>query len=255
MPNALLRYFEVVPKQNFGEPKVTFGTATRILGSIRKVSLSGFGFGRGLERDGEPDRVTLTPDVIDKLFDLIGVCVEEAGVVLDRLDEEWDGSEEAHTLLIGLLMAAKELNDRFRQRRRTRPVAEVVDVDRPPSLPQLAGAAGVSPHYRCRARSPRTTLRSRTRAASFLEFYGAIVGTVALAISALTAWIGWRVYRTDAPRIHIELSMSTLGGLGELSGVFHLQVTNVGKRPTTLTEAGIPTPTRARLGPTPLRTL
>ena len=123
MPNALLRYFEVVPKQNFGEPKVTFGTATRILGSIRKVSLSGFGFGRGLERDGEPDRVTLTPDVIDKLFDLIGVCVEEAGVVLDRLDEEWDGSEEAHTLLIGLLMAAKELNDRFRQRRRTRPVA------------------------------------------------------------------------------------------------------------------------------------
>src|SRR5829696_6178711 len=160
MPNALLRYFEVVPKQNFGEPKVTFGTATRILGSIRKVSLSGFGFGRGLERDGEPDRVTLTPDVIDKLFDLIGVCVEEAGVVLDRLDEEWDGSEEAHTLLIGLLMAAKELNDRFRQRRRTRPVAEVLDVDRPPSgagkrIPRRCGRASSAVATRARSGTAR----------------------------------------------------------------------------------------------------
>ena len=33
---------------------------------------------------------------------------------LDRLDDAWDGSEESKSLLVGLLKAAKDLNDRFR---------------------------------------------------------------------------------------------------------------------------------------------
>src|SRR5207247_10907298 len=35
-------------------------------------------------------------------------------VELDRLDDSWDGSLEAEQLLIGLLKAAKDMNDRFR---------------------------------------------------------------------------------------------------------------------------------------------
>ncbi len=57
----------------------------------------------------------MTPELVNKLYEFIGACVEDAGVVvlLDRLDEEWDGSDDSQSLLIGLLMAAKEINDQF----------------------------------------------------------------------------------------------------------------------------------------------
>lgn len=100
--------------QNFGEPKLSFGRAARILGGIQGFNLTALGFGGGVtKRDGK--NLEMTPEIINKLFDLIAACVMEAGVVvlLDRLDEEWDGSDAARSLLIGLLMAAKELNDRF----------------------------------------------------------------------------------------------------------------------------------------------
>jgi hypothetical protein len=108
--SVLRRFLE----QNFGEPKLTFGRAVRILDGIECFNLTALGFGGGLKRR-EGRRVEMTPEVINKLYDLIGACVEDAGVVvvLDRLDEEWDGSSAAMSLLVGLLMAAKELNDRF----------------------------------------------------------------------------------------------------------------------------------------------
>jgi hypothetical protein len=101
-------------EQNFGEPTLSFGRATRVLTGLKQFNLTALGFGGGFARDDGPD-IDVTPDVINKLFDLIEACVQEAGVVvlLDRLDEEWDGSPEAQGLLVGLLMAAKELNDRF----------------------------------------------------------------------------------------------------------------------------------------------
>jgi hypothetical protein len=108
---AVLRKFL---EQNFGEPKLVFNRAIRVLSGIKQFNLSALAFGGGLERDsGAP--VPMTPEVINRLFDLIETCGQQAGVVvlLDRLDEEWDGSSEAQSLLIGLLMASKELNDRF----------------------------------------------------------------------------------------------------------------------------------------------
>ena len=101
-------------KQNFGEPTLTFSRATRVLTGIKQFNLSALGFGAGFQR-GDGVEVSLTPEVINKLFDLIGACCHEVGIVvlLDRLDEEWDGSSDAQSLLIGLLMAAKELNDLF----------------------------------------------------------------------------------------------------------------------------------------------
>ena len=43
--------------------------------------------------------VEMTPEVINKLYELIGLSLEQAGVVvlLDRLDEEWDGSDDVRS--------------------------------------------------------------------------------------------------------------------------------------------------------------
>src|SRR5204863_7289284 len=88
--------------------------ARPILGSLRSIKVSALGVGLEAARH-EDDARAVTPAVADKLFDLIGECTVDVPVVvlLDRLDEEWDGSARAEKLLIGLLMAAKEINDRF----------------------------------------------------------------------------------------------------------------------------------------------
>ncbi len=99
-------------KDNFGDAVLPSGGAVKMLRDLRSFNLSAFGFGAGLTKDG----LTvggITPGVIGELVDLIGACLQQVGVVvlIDRLDEEWDGSEEAERLLIALLMVSKDLND------------------------------------------------------------------------------------------------------------------------------------------------
>lgn len=103
-------------KENYGDDAVDLSNAaTKLLTGLKSFNLSAFGFGLGFSAKDGSDRL-LTPAVIDKLLDLIGSCVKEVGVVvlLDRLDDSWDGSDESKTLLVGLLRAAKDLNDRYR---------------------------------------------------------------------------------------------------------------------------------------------
>jgi hypothetical protein len=87
-------------------------TATSILKGLRQFNLSAFGFGVGWEH--VPPEQALTPTVAAALFEALTDAVAEQGVVvaLDRLDDSWDGSDEARSLLVGLLKATKELNDR-----------------------------------------------------------------------------------------------------------------------------------------------
>ncbi len=102
-------------KDNFGDSALPKRGALKVLKGIRALNVSAFGFGGGLNRDEVSDQ-DLTSGLIDKLFELIAQCVDEVGVVvlLDRLDEEWDGSDDAETLLIALLVVAKSLNDELR---------------------------------------------------------------------------------------------------------------------------------------------
>lgn len=92
-------------------------SATSIVKGLKSFNLSAFGFGVGFAKEA-PDPQLLTPAVLESLINLIGVLVAECGVVvaIDRLDDSWDGSEKSRSLLIGLLKASKELNDRFRNR-------------------------------------------------------------------------------------------------------------------------------------------
>ncbi len=103
-------------RENYGGDQVDLkNAATKLLTGLKSFNLSAFGFGLGIVgKDGNDDRL-LTPAVIDQLLELVGACVAELGVVvlLDRLDDSWDGSQDSKTLLIGLLRAAKDLNTRY----------------------------------------------------------------------------------------------------------------------------------------------
>jgi anti-anti-sigma factor len=102
-------------KDNYGTQAVDFRRATRTLRNVRSIKISAFGAGLEVARQDDDDGPSVTPEVADALFDLIAQCTRVVPVVvlLDRLDEEWDGSPRAHKLLVGLLMAVKEINDRF----------------------------------------------------------------------------------------------------------------------------------------------
>jgi energy-coupling factor transporter ATP-binding protein EcfA2 len=99
-------------KDNFGDAVLPAGGVVRVLRDLRSFNLSAFGFGAGVTKDGHADG-EITPGVIAKLTELIRSCLDQVGLVvlIDRLDEEWDGTPEAERLLIALLMVSKELND------------------------------------------------------------------------------------------------------------------------------------------------
>lgn len=88
-------------------------SASSILKGLNSFNLSAFGFGLGIDR--ERTEQAITPAVIEQLVTLLGRLVRQRGVIvaLDRLDDSWDGSEESRSLLVGLLKAAKDLNDRL----------------------------------------------------------------------------------------------------------------------------------------------
>ncbi|NUJ79603.1 hypothetical protein HUN39_06115 [Methylocystis sp. FS] len=103
-------------EQNYGsasKPNL-MASATRLLKGIKSFNVSAFGFGAGLTREIEDQ--LLTPQIIDSLLESISRISREVGIVvaLDKLDDSWEGSDQSKQLLIGLLKASKELNDRFR---------------------------------------------------------------------------------------------------------------------------------------------
>jgi len=100
--------------QNYGKTHPTlYPTATRLLNGIKSFNLEAFGFGVGIERTDK--ELPLTPMVIDALLVLIAQIARIIGIIVafDKLDDSWDGSNESKHLLIGLLKATKDLNDRY----------------------------------------------------------------------------------------------------------------------------------------------
>jgi len=89
-------------------------TATSMVKGLKSFNFSAFGFGVGLAR-GEAEEQSLTPAVAEELLRLASDVLWEHRLVvgMDRLDDSWDGSDEARSLLVGLLKAAKDLNDRY----------------------------------------------------------------------------------------------------------------------------------------------
>lgn len=102
-------------RENFGELQPSLlATATKVVRGLKSFNLSAFGFGIGIDR-AEQAAQPITPAVIEALLDTLTAPLREQKVLLelDRLDDSWDGSEPSQQLLIGLLKASKDLNDRF----------------------------------------------------------------------------------------------------------------------------------------------
>lgn len=99
---------------NFGKSAPTpTNTVLKLLKGLSAFNLEAFGFGIGFERDKQ--RQVLTPQVIDLLLDAINDVCNDLGVIvaIDRLDDSWDGSDVSKSLMIGLLKATKEINDKY----------------------------------------------------------------------------------------------------------------------------------------------
>ncbi len=105
-------------EDNFGEIQPGLArTSQRLLKGLQSFNLNAFGFGVGIDRTSDsPSQQPLTPALTEAVLSSVEIVlrVRPCVVELDRLDDAWDGSPEAHDLLVGLLKASKDLNDRFR---------------------------------------------------------------------------------------------------------------------------------------------
>jgi hypothetical protein len=100
---------------NFGRIEASPTTrAVSIIKSLRHLNLSALGIEFGFDRKVD-DKPPLTPDITNRLLEALVTPLREVGVLvaLDKLDESWDGSETSKSMMVGLLKAAKELNDRI----------------------------------------------------------------------------------------------------------------------------------------------
>lgn len=103
--------------KNFGADTPTpTATAKRLLKGLEAFNLEAFGFGVGFERSKQ--EMPLTPHIIDLLLDAVEKVCSRVGVLVaaDRLDDSWDGSDVSQSLLVGLMKATKEINDRYSHR-------------------------------------------------------------------------------------------------------------------------------------------
>jgi energy-coupling factor transporter ATP-binding protein EcfA2 len=101
-------------RTNFGTLRPDLlSSATSIVRGLQNLNLSAFGFevGATLEHPEQP----VTPAVIGALFSTLGLVASSVPILiaLDRLDDSWDGSQASRSLLVGLLKAVKDINDRL----------------------------------------------------------------------------------------------------------------------------------------------
>jgi hypothetical protein len=111
---ALARLKQFV-KENYGDTAPSLvKTAAQLLKGIRSFNVSAFGFGAGMSRAAEEQPIT--PQIIESVLASIAAVAAETGVViaLDKLDDSWEGSDNSKQLLIGLLKAAKDINDKYK---------------------------------------------------------------------------------------------------------------------------------------------
>lgn len=112
---AALKRLKQFVKENYGDAAPSLvKTAGQLLKGIKSFNVSAFGFGAGMSRAAEEQPIT--PQIIDSVLASIGSVAAETGIViaLDKLDDSWEGSDQSKQLLIGLLKASKDINDKYK---------------------------------------------------------------------------------------------------------------------------------------------
>lgn len=103
--------------------------STRLLSSLKSFNFNAFGFGMGATvADGKSPSVATPHEVATAIFHSLIPALEQQPhiIALDRLDDAWDGSENSKSILIGLLKAAKDLNDKYKETRSRKQILRVV---------------------------------------------------------------------------------------------------------------------------------
>lgn len=110
---ALARIKKFVFDNYGGISPTTLGTARKLLSGLSSFNFEAFGYAVGFNRDAS--QAPLTPQIIKIILDELKEICTDIGVLIatDRLDDSWDGSDEAKSLLIGLLKATKDINDSY----------------------------------------------------------------------------------------------------------------------------------------------
>ncbi|HBR5017511.1 P-loop ATPase, Sll1717 family [Klebsiella pneumoniae] len=111
--DALARITKFVSDNYGGINPTTLGTARKLLTGLSSFNFEAFGCGIGFSKDNT--QATLTPQIIKMILDELKEICTDIGVLIatDRLDDSWDGSDDAKSLLIGLLKATKDINDNY----------------------------------------------------------------------------------------------------------------------------------------------
>jgi len=101
--------------ENYGNGTIDLvGLVLKLIPGLAKLNFSAFGLSAEVQWKPEEKQVSLhVARSLQRLMHSVGFCLQNAGAVilLDHLDDSWDGSPEAHDMLVGLLKAAKRLND------------------------------------------------------------------------------------------------------------------------------------------------
>lgn len=103
-------------EDNFGELSPSLAKSNRLIGQLGSLKVSAFGSGLEATFEAEGARKRdLVPGLTDALAQHLVAPMHDGSwlLLLDQLDESWDGSDDKKSLLVGLLKAVKRLNDDF----------------------------------------------------------------------------------------------------------------------------------------------
>jgi hypothetical protein len=103
--------------QNYRDDGVDLARlASKLVAGLSGINFTALGFGLNVTWKPEEKQIGFAvARSVQRLLEIVGYCLDEvaAVVLLDRLDDSWDGTQESQDMLVGLLKAAKRLNDQF----------------------------------------------------------------------------------------------------------------------------------------------
>lgn len=102
-------------RDNFGELTPDLTKSSKLIGQVQSLKVGAFGAAieSSFKTGGETRE--LAPAITDALSGHLYAPLQDSAwlILLDQLDESWDGSDDKRELLVGLLKAVKRINDDF----------------------------------------------------------------------------------------------------------------------------------------------
>lgn len=101
---------------NFGEVTPSLAKSSKLIGQFGGLKVGAFGVTLETSfRESKERPIELVPSLTDAITQHLVAPLSEGAwaILLDKLDDSWDGSPDMKALLVGLLKAVKRINDDF----------------------------------------------------------------------------------------------------------------------------------------------